>query len=221
MFTGIIEDIGKLLDMRQKHQGAVIRVGTALDLDDVKLGDSIAVNGACLTVVAKDSGWFEADISHETLDATTMGQLSPRSELHLERAMALGGRLGGHLVTGHVDGVGRVVRTTSSGDGLDMIIEAPHDVARLLVPKGSVAVDGVSLTVNSPLADTFRVTLVPHTLEQTMLGRLTEGSQVNLETDIIGKYVRRFVLGGQESDPKSVVDEDFLAKHGFFDKGDQ
>ncbi len=219
MFTGIVEDIGRLLDIRKKPLGAIIRVQTSLPLSDVKLGDSIAVNGACLTVVAKDAGWFEADISHETLDATTMKELSPRADVHLERALALGDRLGGHLVTGHVDGVGKVVDSSRSGDGMDIVIEVSPEVAQLLVPKGSVAVDGVSLTVNSPRENTFRITLVPHTLEKTLLGRLTNGSHVNLETDILGKYVRQFVAGMEQTHADSGLDKEFLAKHGFFDEG--
>ena len=218
MFTGIIEDIGRLLTTRRKPDGLVLRLGTGLPLAEVRLGDSVAVNGACLTVTAKDTGWFEADVSHETLQATTLGGLTGGAKVHLERALALGDRLGGHLVTGHVDGIGQLTGRTQRGDGLDLTIQAPPEVTPVLVPKGSVAVDGVSLTVNQPGDGTFRVTLVPHTLGQTLLAERQPGDELNLEGDILGKYVQHFVAGLGAADakqPGSAIDEAFLAEHGF------
>ncbi len=226
MFTGIIEDIGRLLTTRHKPDGLVLRLGTGLPLDEVRLGDSIAVNGACLTVTAKDTGWFEADVSHETLQATTLGHLAGGARVHLERALALGDRLGGHLVTGHVDGIGRLTGRTERGDGLDLVIQAPPEVTPTLVPKGSVAVDGVSLTVNQPGGGAFRVTLVPHTLGQTLLAERQPGDRLNLEGDILGKYVQHFVAGmatGGADGPQggSRIDEAFLAEHGFGGRGEK
>lgn len=217
MFTGIIEDIGQLLTTRRRPEGLVLRLGTSLPLASVGLGDSIAVNGACLTVTAKDSGWFEADVSHETLEATTLGALHSGLRVHLERALAMGDRLGGHMVTGHVDGVGELRERSERGDGLDLTIQAPEQVAAYLVPKGSVAVDGVSLTVNQPAQGVFRVTLVPHTLGQTLLTARKPGDRLNLEGDILGKYVKHFVDGLGQADPGggSRIDQAFLAQHGF------
>jgi len=221
MFTGIIEDIGRLLTSRRKPDGLVLRLGTALPLAEVRPGDSIAVDGACLTVTAKGTGWFEADVSHETLSATTLGALTSGARVHLERALALGDRLGGHMVTGHVDGVGQLTERIERGDGADLTIQAPAPVAAYLVPKGSVAVAGVSLTVNQPTDGIFRVTLVPHTLSQTLLAERRPGDRLNLEADILGKYVKHFVEGlgrsgaGGRGRSGSRIDEAFLAEHGF------
>jgi riboflavin synthase len=220
MFTGIIEDIGQLLQQRHRQDGLALRIGSRLPAEGVRLGDSIAVNGACLTVTAFDPASFEVDVSHETLASTTLGGLRPGARLHLERALALGDRLGGHLVSGHVDGIGELETRRPQGANLDLVFSAPPEVAAFLVSKGSVAVDGVSLTVNEPGRDRFRVTLVPHTLGQTLLGERRVGDKVNLESDLLGKYVKRFVqgLGSSDSESGGGLDEAFLARHGFVDK---
>jgi riboflavin synthase len=194
-----------------------LKIGCTLPLEEFRLGESIAVNGVCLTVTAFDRGWFEADVSHESLKATTLGDLQQGLRVHLERALAFGDRLGGHLVTGHVDGVGELLSTTRRGDGLDLQVRAPESVAPFLVPKGSVAVDGVSLTVNQPQADRFVVTLVPHTLAETLLGKRRVGDAFNLEGDILGKYVKHYLTGMQAPDSPADggISEQFLADHGF------
>lgn len=210
MFTGIIEEIGSVVSASRGERGLTLQVQSGLERRSIAAGDSVAVNGVCLTV----SGWRDDvlafDVSHETHSSTTLGRLGPGERVHLERALTLGGRLGGHLVTGHVDGVGEVAGRSSSGPNVDIEIVAPDQAAAYLVPKGSVAVDGVSLTVNQPSGKRFRVTLVPHTLENTLLGERRPGDRLNIEADILGKYVKHFSGGSG-----SAIDEEFLKKHGF------
>lgn len=211
MFTGIIEDIGTVEALDGKGDSLALKVKNRLPADDVKPGDSLAVNGVCLTIANVSPGTFTFDLSHETLSVTTLQDCRKGRRLHLERALPLGGRLGGHLVTGHVDGVGEVVSRTPRGQNLDLVLLAPAGVVPYLVPKGSVAVDGVSLTVNDPAGLRFRVTLVPHTLDRTILSGLRPGDRVNLEADLLGKYVRHFVSGAAGRG----IDEQFLGEHGF------
>lgn len=210
MFTGIVEDLGTVVAVRPSRAGLVLAVETALDTATIGLGDSVAVQGACLTVSDVSGRRLAFDVGPETVRATTLGKLRRRQRVHLERALSLGGRLGGHLVTGHVDGVGRVLERRPRGESLELVIEAPAEVVPYLVAKGSLAVDGVSLTVNNPSGRQLMVTLVPHTLERTLLGGLAPGREVNLEADILGKYVRHFVAPGRGG-----IDEDFLKEHGF------
>ena len=211
MFTGIIEDIGTLKALDKQGDSLGLSVESRLPADELKLGDSVAVNGVCLTVSDITENKFTLDLSHETLSATTLGSCKPGQRLHLERALTLGGRLGGHLVTGHVDGVGEVVSRTPKGPNLDLVFMAPAEVVPYLIPKGSVAVDGVSLTVNDPAGQRFKVTLVPHTLEATTFSERKPGDRVNLEADLLGKYVKHFVSGSSGKG----IDEQFLAEHGF------
>lgn len=196
MFTGLIEDIGTLAERSLRGDDATLVIRTALPLDEVRIGDSIAVQGACLTVTRKDRGQFAADASVETLGATTLGSLRVGARVHLERALTLQKRLDGHIVQGHVDGRGRVIRAQTAGRSLDLWIEPDKALLLEIAPKGSIAVDGVSLTVNELRDDQFRLTLVPHTLGQTTLESLRPGDLVNLETDVLAKYVRRMVAGG-------------------------
>lgn len=214
MFTGIIEDIGTVKGLERGRDSQKLKLQSGLPFDELKAGDSLAVNGVCLTLTEISAGLLSVDLSHETLVATTLKSLKPGAKVHLERALAFGGRLGGHLVTGHVDGVGEVVSRTPRGPNLDLEFLAPAEVIPYLIPKGSVAVDGVSLTVNDPVGQRFRVTLVPHTLEQTTLAERRPGDLVNMEADLLGKYVKHFVSGGSSKG----IDEEFLAKHGFLGK---
>jgi riboflavin synthase len=211
MFTGIVEDLGTIVSIEREAQALALIVRTGLDSQSIRLGDSIAVNGVCLTVAGQKGDVLSFDVSHETHSATTLSRLGPGDGAHLERALSFGGRLGGHLVTGHVDGVGEVTRRSQSGPNVDLEILAPSLAAAYLVSKGSVAIDGVSLTVNQPRGKRFQVTLVPHTLEKTLLGARRAGDRVNIEADILGKYVRHFsgASGGAS------IDEDFLKRHGF------
>jgi len=197
VFTGIIEAIGKVESLRPATGGARrLTVKTSLDLGGLPAGASIAVNGACLTLVSKRTGRpgsFSADVGPETLACTTLGSLVAGAGVHLERALRLGDSLGGHLVSGHVDGTGSVEKARKEGSVFALRIRAPEPVAPYLVPKGSVAVDGVSLTINAIEGTLFDLLLIPHTLSVTLLGELRAGSRVNLEADMIAKQVARFV----------------------------
>ncbi len=214
MFTGIIEDIGTVRALDNQGGSPALSVESRLPADELKLGDSVAVNGVCLTVSDMSKSMFTVDLSHETLSSTTLQYCMLGHRLHLERALTLSGRLGGHLVTGHVDGVGEVISKTSRGRNLDLVLLAPSAVVPYLVSKGSVAVDGVSLTVNDPNGQRFQVTLVPHTLDQTTLAERKPGDRVNLEADLLGKYVRHFASGHSGRG----IDEQFLLEHGFLSK---
>jgi riboflavin synthase len=193
LFTGIVEAQGDIEALR----GQRLSVSTALDLKAVPLGGSIAVDGVCLTVVARRArrpGWvFQADLGPETLARTTLGERRAGDRVHLERPLRMGDPLGGHLVAGHVDGVGRLRKAVRRGDALELQVAAPPEIAPYLAPKGSVAIDGVSLTVNRVAAQTFSVTLIPHTLAVTHLGALPAGARVNLEADLLAKQVARLL----------------------------
>ncbi|MBW1810740.1 MAG: riboflavin synthase [Deltaproteobacteria bacterium] len=211
MFTGIIEDLGTLLALSGETDSLIIAIRTGLPLESIRPGDSIAVNGVCLTVNETKPDQLTFDVSHETVKSTNLQYLSVGDKLHIERALTLDSRLGGHLVSGHVDAVGQLVSRTPRGKNLDLSILAPEPVVPYLVPKGSVAIDGVSLTINEPHNDRFRVTLVPHTMEKTKLAACRPGDKLNLEADILGKYVRHFTQAGQTSK----IDQQFLEEHGF------
>lgn len=191
MFTGIIEETGRVAGLRRGRESLVLSVRAGRVLEGTRVGDSVAVNGACLTVRTLEGDRFTADVMHETVRATTLGDLRPGDPVNLERALRLGDRLGGHLVTGHVDGVGRVRRREERENAFVLEIAAPPEVVPYLVPKGSVAVDGVSLTVAGCGRDAFEVAVIPHTAALTTLGRRRPGDRVNLEADLIGKYVAR------------------------------
>jgi riboflavin synthase len=210
VFTGIIEEIGTLTHLQRTGKEMQLRIAARLS-DGLAPGDSVSVDGVCLTVTNVVKGEVILDISHETLAATTVGNRRISDRVHLERALTLGGRLGGHLVTGHVDGVGEVLSRHPQDAGLDLWLRAPESVWPFLVPKGSVAVDGVSLTVNEPSPERFRVSIVPYTIEKTKLSELRPGDHVNLESDILGKYVKHFVGGSSGSR----LNEEFLKRHGF------
>ncbi|MBN1254521.1 MAG: riboflavin synthase [Deltaproteobacteria bacterium] len=214
MFTGIVEGIGKVTQTQRRGDLLVLSISTPAALTDMMVGDSICVNGACLTVSALAPTEFQADVSPETLVRTTVGSLRPGDEVNLERALRMSDRLGGHLVTGHVDATGPVVEVCRGAGSLDMTITVPRGLASYLVEKGSVAVDGVSLTVSGLRGDTFTVTIIPYTAESTTLGKKRAGDHVNIEVDIIGKYVKRFLEKGVDS--SGGIDERFLAEHGFY-----
>jgi riboflavin synthase len=184
MFTGIVEELGHV----DSFDGPRLRIGASLVLSDVSLGDSIAVNGCCLTVVALGDGWWEADVSEETLARTSLRGISPGSPLNLERSVKLQDRLGGHLVQGHVDAVGEIVEPVP-----DLRVRIPEHLLRYVVEKGSVTVDGVSLTVVQPLDDGFTVAVIPHTAAVTSLGHKGQGDLVNIEVDVMAKYVERLL----------------------------
>lgn len=219
MFTGLIEDVGQVRDFSRRHDGARLIVATALPMADMKLGESIAVNGACLTVTTLGDGAFSADISLETLSCSTLSGLSSGTRVNLERALRLGDRLGGHLVSGHVDGVAKLVDKRRDGNAVRMTFRLPPENLLYLVVKGSVAIDGVSLTVNQVTTEDFSVAIIPHSLVQTTLDDCKIGGSVNVETDMIAKYVQRLFPGQINSlssaPAQNRLDLDMLAKHGF------
>jgi len=210
MFTGIIEAIGRVMAVQRRGDLLYLTVAPAAALTEIVVGDSICVNGACLTVTDLSPGGFQADCSPETQERTTLGTLKPHAEVNLERALKVSDRLGGHLVTGHVDGTGYVTEVTKGAGSLAITIRVPHELAPYIVEKGSVAVDGVSLTTSRIADDGFQVVVIPYTAQNTTLGRRRAGDRVNIEVDLIGKYVRRFMQQGGAG-----INKGFLAEHGF------
>ena len=196
MFTGIVEGIGKVKQTQRRGDLLCLTIALPAALTDMVVGDSICVNGSCLTVRALGQGVFEADCTTETLQRTNLGSLKPTDEVNLERALKISDRLGGHLVTGHVDGIGYISEITRGSGSMTMTMRVPQEIASFLVEKGSVAVEGVSLTVNIIRGAEFQVAVIPHTAQNTTLGRRRVGDQVNIEVDIIGKYVKRFMQQG-------------------------
>jgi len=212
MFTGLVEDTGQIVATRPDRGGVELRIRTRIPLDEVAIGDSIAVDGVCLTVETRDGDAFTATAARETLALTTIGALRTGSAVHLERALAVGDRLGGHLVQGHVDCTGAVVEARQAGESLVLWIDVPADHARYVAAKGSICVDGVSLTVNEVAGTKFRVNLVPHTVTVTKMGALRAGDRVNLEVDVLAKYVERLL--GADGSGKGLTLES-LVRHGF------
>jgi len=193
VFSGIIEDLGSVKGLKPTEKGALITVGTHLPTARIKIGDSVAVNGACLTVVAKARGSMSMDVSAETLRRTALGSLEAGNPVNLERSLTMGTLLNGHLVYGHVDGLGKIVAIEPEGDSQLFTFEVRPEQARYLVEKGSVAVDGISLTVFGVRGRRFSCALIPHTLKMTTLGTKRPGSAVNIESDLLAKYIEKFV----------------------------
>lgn len=216
MFTGIIQSVGKIASLEAIGGDARIRIDTGkLDMSGVNTGDSIAVNGVCLTAVEHAAAWFSADISSETLSRTTWGRRHVGDAVNLEKALTLTTPLGGHLVSGHVDGVGELISRREQGRSVQFRVKAPDSLARYIAEKGSICMDGVSLTVNAVHGAEFEVNIVPHTLDETTLGGLPPGSEINLEVDILARYLERLMLGERAAQRGSAVTREFLAQHGF------
>lgn len=217
MFTGIIEETGTLERTRRGRDSAVLRIRACKVLTDVKPGDSIAVNGVCLTVTSFDTVGFTADVMHETLNRSSLGALQPGSRVNLERAMPANGRFGGHIVAGHVDGTGQVIQIRKDDNAVWYTISAQPEVLRYVVEKGSIAIDGISLTVASVSAADFSVSVIPHTVAVTNLGDRRAGDMVNLENDMVGKYIEKFMLNRNETvqSEKTQLTREFLSRHGF------
>lgn len=194
MFTGLIETVGTVVALRHGSERAVLTLSAPLPVEEITLGDSIAVNGACLTVTALQGTQLSFDVSPETVARTTFSELKSGSPVNLERALTFGGRLDGHLVTGHIDCVGRLESRSNQGNAVLLSFSLPREQAQLLVEKGSVAIEGVSLTINRVTEAGFSVSIIPHTLARTTLAALGAGAKVNIETDIIGKYVARLIM---------------------------
>ncbi|MGX5217982.1 riboflavin synthase [Pseudomonas segetis] len=217
MFTGIIESIGHIRALTPKGGDVRVYVETGkLDLSDVKLGDSIAVNGVCLTAVELPGDGFWADVSRETLARTGFVDLKPGSRVNLEKALTPSSRLGGHLVSGHVDGVGEIVGREENARAVQFTLRAPNELAKYIARKGSITVDGTSLTVNAVNGAEFELTIVPHTLAETIMVDYRPGRKVNLEVDLLARYLERLLLGDKAAEPKaSGLTEGFLAEHGY------
>lgn len=199
MFSGIVEDLGEVKDIRRSAQGAVLTIRTAIAPAKIKIGDSICTSGVCLTVTAKGRDAISMDVSAETLRRSTLGMLQVGAKVNLERSLTLGSLIGGHLVAGHVDGRGKLVSIRPEGDSKVYTFEGPVAQARYLVEKGSVTLDGVSLTVFNIERNRFSVALIPHTLAVTTLGVKSVGDRINYESDLLGKYIEKFVAARFES----------------------
>jgi len=214
MFTGIIEDVGTIQGVRSTGNISILTIETNMDLTDTRIGDSISVDGVCLTVVEMASGSFCVEASPETLTRCTLDNIPRGRRVNLERALRVGDRLGGHFVAGHVDGVGDVASVEKTPDSLILTITAPTEVRRYIVDKGSVAVDGISLTINSLTDGGFTINIIRHTAQETTLDGRKPGDQVNLEADLIGKYVERFLLKKEET-PSGGITLEKLAEEGY------
>jgi len=214
MFTGLIEEIGTVKEISKKGDNLRLVIGANKIMDDISMGSSIAIDGTCLSVVKYTSNTFEVDISEETVKKTTIGGFKPGRKVNLERAIKISDRLGGHFVTGHIDGIGEIVKFDRTVDGAYLGIKASEDTIRYMIYKGSVAIDGISLTVANVDSNSIAIALIPHTIEMTNLKEKSIGEKVNIECDIIGKYIERFV--NLTTDTKhSTLNTDFLKKHGY------
>ncbi|SMC55915.1 riboflavin synthase [Sporomusa malonica] len=215
MFTGLVEELGKVKQIARGAKSVRLTVAGVKVLTDVKLGDSIAVNGTCLTVVEFSRDWFTADVMPETVDRTALAGLKPGDTVNLERTLRVGDRLGGHIVSGHIDGVGQILAKEQNDNAVIVRIGAGPEVMRYIIQKGSIAIDGTSLTVVDFGPDWFTVSLIPHTASMTTVGLKTTGEPVNLETDIIGKYVEKLLGLSQIAKPADKITLSFLEQHGF------
>ncbi|MCI2106141.1 MAG: riboflavin synthase [Intestinimonas sp.] len=216
MFTGIIEEVGTVLSLRRGARSGVLRLRGRKIFSDLKLGDSVAVNGVCLTATERGGDWFAADVMHETLDRSSLGDLRVGSPVNLERAMAADGRFGGHIVSGHIDGTGVITGIRSDDNAVWYTVQTPSRLMRYIIEKGSIAIDGISLTVARAERDRFQVSIIPHTARETILSTRRVGDTVNLENDVVGKYLEHFlaVSNGKETRDRPITRE-FLTRAGF------
>jgi riboflavin synthase len=217
VFTGIVEEVGIIQELRSMSQGATVTVRAAKVSLGLKIGDSISVNGVCLTAIRVGTEFFVSDISAETLRISSFNQAKQGSRINLERSLMVGDRLGGHFVQGHVDGVGHLVAKVASGQGFEMSFEFPRELERYLVYKGSISVNGISLTISSLSRGIFTVAVIPHTFESTNLNQLTIGDPVNLEVDILGKYFERFFQLGLKENERNAgkLTSEYLKDQGY------
>lgn len=217
MFTGIVEEMGVIKSIRKGASSAVLEIQAQVVLEDVHIGDSIAVNGVCLTATSFTPTTFTADVMHETLNRSSLANLRPGSRVNLERAMAANGRFGGHIVAGHVDGVGTVLQTRKDDNAIWYTIGASPEVLRYVVEKGSITIDGISLTVAKVTVADFSISAIPHTVAVTVLQDRKPGDTVNLETDIIGKYVEKLLTPQAQPTqrPTSNITREFLSRYGY------
>lgn len=215
MFTGIVEEIGKVQNIRKNIKSSVIVIEGNKIFEDIHVGDSIAVNGVCLTVTTFNNNIFEADIMNETLNRSSLGRLKNGSYVNLERAMSANGRFGGHIVSGHIDGTGKIVKIEKDDNAIWYTISVEEKLMKYIVEKGSVAIDGISLTVAKVCTKDFSVSIIPHTVKETILSHKSVGDIVNIENDVIGKYVEKFINFPQKNEDKKNITMDFLINNGF------
>ncbi|HCJ6425551.1 TPA: riboflavin synthase [Acinetobacter baumannii] len=217
MFTGIIESLGKVESLQSVGGDVRLRIQTDLDMSDVHLGDSIATNGICLTVIEWGDNWYAADVSRESLNRTTLGNWKVGQRVNVEKAMLPTTRFGGHIVSGHVDGVGEINLVREDARSIYFEVTAPVELAKYLAEKGSVTVDGISLTINHLRGNILSLNLIPHTAERTNIGTWQVGSKVNLEVDVLARYIERLLLGDKAAEQKteSNISMAFLAENGF------
>lgn len=215
MFTGIIEETGVLKEVQKGAHSALLTIQGDLIFDDLGIGDSVAVNGVCLTAAGFSSHTFRADVMHETLNRSCLGKLHPGDFVNLERAMAADGRFGGHIVSGHIDGIGKIMSVRRDDNAIWYTIAAENRILRYIVEKGSIAVDGISLTVASVNNTEFRISAIPHTVKSTILSHKKAGDLVNLENDLVGKYVEKFLLSAPTELQSGGITREFLTKSGY------
>lgn len=224
MFTGIVEEVGKVLQIEKGSRSSILHIGGKLIFEDLKIGDSVAVNGVCLTVTTLSSASFTADVMSETLSRSSLGALTKNSPVNLERAMAANGRFGGHIVSGHIDGTGTICNIKKDDNAIWYTIKTPQKLMRYIVEKGSIAIDGISLTVAGVTKDNFSVSIIPHTARATILSTKAIGDMVNLENDVVGKYIERFLtvppseteaVQQKDSHQSQGITKEFLMKYGY------
>ena len=215
MFTGIVEEVGRIITADRKGNSARLKIEAEKVLEDIKIGDSIAVNGICLTVTSFGKNYFTADVMHETLRRSSIGEAASGSPVNLERAMAANGRFGGHIVTGHIDGTGTICEVKSDEIAICYSMEAPEKIMHYIVEKGSVAVDGISHTIAKTTQTRYMVSVIPHTAQCTVLAHKKAGDTVNLENDCIGKYIEHFLNWEKEKTTESKITREFLFSNGF------
>lgn len=217
MFTGIVEEIGRVKELKKGINSMILTIEAGKIMSDLRLGDSVATNGVCLTVTELGKNSYKADVMHETMRRSSLGSLKAGSKVNLERAMPANGRFGGHIVSGHIDGIGTITNIQKDDNAVWYTINAPQNIMRYIVEKGSIAIDGISLTIAKVENDSFQVSIIPHTLKETILSDKGVGDVVNLENDIVGKYIEKFVTLNKETDKcsKSGISMEFLAGNGF------
>ena len=216
MFTGIIEAIGRVKSLTEiRSEWRLVLETDALDMTDVKIGDSIAVSGCCLTVVEMTANSFSADVSNETLRCTSLGSLKTGSRVNLEKAMLATDRFGGHIVSGHVDGVGKLIQSTPEGQSVKLTFQVPDELSRYIAGKGSICIDGTSLTVNEVNGNEFSINVIPHTQMETIIGEYDIGRVVNLEVDLVARYLER-LMSPQGGKTGSAITEETLKENGFY-----
>lgn len=215
MFTGIIEEVGRIKEIRKGTKSAVITIQGILIFEDLGLGDSVAVNGVCLTVSEYSKNTFRTDVMNETLTHSNLGELMAGSSVNLERAMAANGRFGGHMVSGHIDGVGTIANIQKDDNAILFTIRAHERILHYVVLKGSITIDGISLTITAINKTDFTISTIPHTIKSTILKQRAVGDKVNLENDLIGKYIEKFITSKPIQTPVSHLTKDFINKFGF------